>query len=68
MGVNALVKAVILGSKILEEEGHRVILVWRAVKGGREAAPGFCRPYLGVKFRCTTDTSDMRTCEITTVR
>ena len=67
MAANALVIAGILISELPEEGGHRVLLVFRALKVVREPAPGGVTPFLRLTdiSLCTTDTSDIRTCEVT---
>ena len=67
-GANALVTAGILGPKITEEGGHRVVLVIRALKVGRESAPGEFTPDLRIKSCRTADASYIGTCEIVMVR
>jgi hypothetical protein len=65
---NALVVAGIDGAEEPEEPGHRGVLVLRARKVAREAARGETTGDLGVIAGRTADTSDIGTCENTTVQ
>ena len=62
MAVSALVEAGMLAGEMHEKFGHHDLLVVRARKVGREAAPGEVRRDLGVAY-CSADASDRRTCE-----
>jgi hypothetical protein len=61
--VNALVEAAILMADLLDEGGHRQLLVVRARKEDREAAAGDARCDLWHVVRCSANGSDVGTCK-----
>src|ERR1700761_773454 len=63
MEANALEKALILVAQLLEEGGHGLVLVRRAIKVVREAATGHSRSPLRIKLRRPADGSDIGTYE-----
>jgi hypothetical protein len=67
MTLDELVIAAILISKVPEEVGHRVVLVGRARKVYREAAPGESCSDLGVVVRRSTSRA-ADTCHIGTYK
>ena len=52
-----------LSAEVVEKSGHRPVLVFRARKVEREAAPGELRRDFGVVAYCATDAGDIGTCE-----
>jgi hypothetical protein len=59
----ALVQVTILGAETLEEGGHSIVLVHRALKIVRETAPGHARRDLGLVACRTADAGNIGTCE-----
>ena len=64
---NALVEAAILAAKVLEEYRNSIVLVFRARKMVREAAPRDLRSDFGLALR-SANASDIGTCKTVTIR